>query len=47
MSPRPVAVGVRPSEVQMVVLLTDFGQSEYVGVMKGIVYSICPTATVV
>jgi len=31
----------------MVVLLTDFGQSEYVGIVKGVVYSICPAATVV
>lgn len=24
----------------MIILLTDFGQSEYVGVMKGVIYSI-------
>ena len=26
----------------MIVILTDFGQSEYLGVMKGVIYSICP-----
>jgi S-adenosyl-L-methionine hydrolase (adenosine-forming) len=32
----------------LVTLLTDFGRSDsYVGVMKGVIYSICPTATVV
>ena len=31
----------------MIILLTDFGQSEYVGVMKGVIYSICNTATIV
>jgi len=31
----------------MIVLLTDFGQSEYVGVMKGVIYSIAPTAEIV
>lgn len=31
----------------MIVLLTDFGQSEYVGVMKGVIYSIsCDTKIV-
>ncbi len=25
----------------MIVLLTDFGESEYVGMMKGVIYSIC------
>ena len=28
------------SELDMIVLLTDFGQSEYVGAMKGVIYSI-------
>lgn len=27
-------------QLRMIVLLTDFGQSEYVGVMKGVIYSI-------
>jgi S-adenosylmethionine hydrolase len=31
----------------MIVLLTDFGQSEYVGVMKGVIYSIACKATIV
>ena len=31
----------------MIVLLTDFGVSEYAGVMRGVIYSICPDATVV
>jgi S-adenosylmethionine hydrolase len=31
----------------MIVLLTDFGQSEYVGVMKGVIYSIVPDGRVV
>jgi S-adenosyl-L-methionine hydrolase (adenosine-forming) len=32
----------------LVTLLTDFGRSDsYVGVMKGIIYGICPAATVV
>ena len=31
----------------MIVLLTDFGQSEYVGVMKGVIYSIDRRAQVV
>jgi S-adenosylmethionine hydrolase len=31
----------------MVVLLTDFGQSEYVGVMKGVIYSIAGDAKIV
>ncbi len=31
----------------MIVLLTDFGESEYVGVMKGVIYSLCPTEQVV
>jgi len=31
----------------MIVLLTDFGPSEYVGVMKGVIYSINPDARVV
>ena len=30
----------------MLILLTDFGQSEYVGVMKGVIYNINPKATV-
>ncbi|NWF94763.1 MAG: SAM-dependent chlorinase/fluorinase [Candidatus Thorarchaeota archaeon] len=33
--------------VHMIVLLTDFGESEYVGMMKGVIYSHCPSATVV
>jgi S-adenosylmethionine hydrolase len=31
----------------MIVLLTDFGQSEYVGVMKGVIYSIDCNAKIV
>ncbi len=31
----------------MIVLLTDFGQSEYVGVMKGVVYNTAPDAKIV
>jgi len=31
----------------MIVLLTDFGQSEYVGVMKGVILSIDPDARIV
>jgi len=31
----------------MIVLLTDFGQSEYVGVMKGVIYSIDSDAKIV
>lgn len=31
----------------MIVLLTDFGESEYVGVMKGVVYRIAPDAKIV
>ena len=31
----------------MIVLLTDFGQSEYVGVMKGVIYSIAGDAKIV
>lgn len=31
----------------MIILLTDFGQSEYVGVMKGVIYSIDHRAQVV
>jgi S-adenosylmethionine hydrolase len=31
----------------MIVLLTDFGQSEYAGVMKGVIYSIAPDAKIV
>lgn len=31
----------------MIVLLTDFGLSEYVGVMRGVIYSICPEAHIV
>ncbi|MDF1538425.1 MAG: SAM-dependent chlorinase/fluorinase [Candidatus Thorarchaeota archaeon] len=31
----------------MIVLLTDFGESEYVGVMKGVIYSLCPTEQIV
>ncbi len=27
--------------------MTDFGDSEYVGVMKGVIYSLCPTAEIV
>jgi S-adenosylmethionine hydrolase len=30
----------------MIVLLTDFGDSEYVGVMKGVIYGIAPEAKV-
>jgi S-adenosylmethionine hydrolase len=31
----------------MIVLLTDFGQSEYVGVMKGVIYKIASDAQIV
>ena len=31
----------------MIVLLTDFGSSEYVGMMKGVIYSINPDAKIV
>jgi len=31
----------------MIVLLTDFGESEYVGVMKGVIYGIARGATIV
>lgn len=31
----------------MIVLLTDFGLSEYTGVMRGVIYSICPDAQIV
>jgi len=31
----------------MIVLLTDFGDSEYAGVMKGVIYSICCDAKIV
>lgn len=31
----------------MIVLLTDFGASEYAGVMRGVIYSICPDTQVV
>jgi len=31
----------------MIVLLTDFGQSEYVGVMKGVIYSVDSDAKIV
>jgi S-adenosylmethionine hydrolase len=31
----------------VIVLLTDFGESEYAGVMRGVIYSICPDAQIV
>lgn len=31
----------------MIVLMTDFGESEYVGVMRGVIYSIHPSAQIV
>ncbi len=31
----------------MIVLMTDFGESEYVGVMKGVILSVTPSATLV
>jgi len=31
----------------VIVLLTDFGESEYVGVMKGVIYSLCPSEHIV
>jgi S-adenosylmethionine hydrolase len=31
----------------MIVLMSDFGESEYVGVMKGVILSLCPTAEIV
>ncbi|MFQ5975896.1 MAG: S-adenosyl-l-methionine hydroxide adenosyltransferase family protein [Candidatus Hydrothermarchaeales archaeon] len=33
--------------MDMITLTTDFGDSEYVGALKGIIYSICPDARVV
>ncbi len=30
----------------MITLTTDFGDSEYVGAMKGVIYSICPDAKI-
>ncbi|NQU98694.1 SAM-dependent chlorinase/fluorinase [Candidatus Woesearchaeota archaeon] len=30
----------------MIVILTDFGDDEYVGVMKGVIYSICENAKI-
>ena len=33
--------------MNMIVLLTDFGQSEYAGVMKGVIYSIARDAKIV
>jgi len=30
----------------MIVTLTDFGNSEYLGIMKGVIYSICPKARI-
>jgi len=30
----------------MIALLTDFGLSEYVGVMKGVIHCIAPEATI-
>ncbi len=31
----------------MIVIMTDFGDSEYVGVMKGVILSLCPTADII
>ncbi len=31
----------------MIVLLSDFGNSEYVGVMKGVIYSLCPSEQII
>ena len=31
----------------MIVLLTDFGQSEYVGIMKAVIYSVAPQVQIV
>lgn len=31
----------------MIILLTDFGHGEYVGVMKGVIYNVNPNATIV
>ena len=31
----------------MIITLTDFGNSEYLGVMKGVIYSITPKAKIV
>ena len=31
----------------MIALLTDFGNSEYVGVLKGVIYSVCRNAKVI
>jgi len=39
--------GMRDSTDGMIVLLTDFGESEYVGVMKGVIYSIACDARIV
>lgn len=30
----------------MIVLMTDFGQSEYVGIMKAVIYTINPEARI-
>lgn len=37
----------RPQRIDVIVLLTDFGQSEYAGVMKGVIYGISPKARIV
>ena len=37
----------RKSKIKIIILLTDFGQSEYVGVMKGVIYSIDHRAQIV
>jgi S-adenosylmethionine hydrolase len=31
----------------LIVLFTDFGDSEYTGVMRGVIYSICPDAQII
>jgi len=31
----------------LIVLMTDFGDSEYTGVMRGVIYSICPDAQII
>lgn len=38
----------KPQSVPIIALLTDFGtQDSYVGVMKGVIWSICPTARII
>jgi S-adenosylmethionine hydrolase len=43
----PQAAIAQANEVDMIVLLTDFGDSEYVGVMKGVIYRYSTDAKIV